>query len=66
MNKPEDHKTARKVSATAVDAGGAYEETAFGRRRVSKVPRWLIELVGLVGVPFVYLYRGIRPRRPGA
>jgi hypothetical protein len=64
MNKPEDDKAARKVSAATVDAGGAYEETAFGRRRVGKVPRWLIALIGLVGVPFVYLYRRIRPRKP--
>ena len=65
MNKPEDDKAARKVSAATVDDQGAYEETAFGRRRVGKVPRWVGALVGLVGAPFVYLYRRIRPRKPG-
>jgi hypothetical protein len=65
VTKPEDDKAARKVSAATVEDEGAYEETAFGRRRVGKVPRWLMALVGLVAVPFVYLYRRIRPRKPG-
>jgi hypothetical protein len=50
--------------AATVDDQGAYEETAFGRRRVGKLPGWVTALVRLVGVPFVYLYRRIRPRRP--
>jgi hypothetical protein len=65
VNKSEDDKAARRVSAAKVEDEGAYEETAFGRRRIGKVPRWLIALLGLVAVPFVYLYRRIRPRRPG-
>jgi hypothetical protein len=64
MTRPQDEKSARKVSAGSADDAGAYEETAFGRRRVGWAPRWLIGLAGLLIVPLVYLYRRIRPRKP--
>jgi hypothetical protein len=61
VNNPQDTKAARKASAAAAaNNKGTYEETAFGRRRVSKVPRPLATLGWFVAVPFVFLYRRFR------
>ena len=67
MNNPQDTKAERKVSATAAaNHKGAYEETAFGRRRVSKVPKALVTLGWLVAIPFLFIYRRVRSSRGGA
>jgi hypothetical protein len=63
VTKSDDTKADRKVSAAAVDDEGAYEDTAFGRRRVSRWPKALRALVWLVGVPFVFVYRRLRGSR---
>ena len=64
MSNPPDTKAARKASAAAAAKHtGAFEATAFGRRRVRKVPRSLVTLGWLVAIPFVFLYRQLR-RRP--
>ena len=64
MSNPPDTKAARKASAAAAaEHTGAFELTAFGRRRVRRVPRSLVALGWLVAIPFVFLYRRMW-RRP--
>ena len=60
MTKEDDTKADRKVSAATVDDKGAYEDTAFGRRRVSKWRTPIATLIRLVGMPFVLIYRRLR------
>lgn len=63
MNNPQDTKAARKASAAAAaNNKGDYEETAFGRRRVSKLPKVLATFGWLVAIPFVLTYRRLRRR----
>lgn len=57
-------KAARKESAVAAaNDKGPFEETAFGRRRVSQVPKVLSTLGRLVVIPLVFFYRGVRRSR---
>ncbi len=65
MADADDNKADRKIAAAAVNDKGAYEDTAFGRRRVSKVPKWLAALIWIVGIPMVFVYRRVR-RSKGA
>ena len=63
MTNSQETKAARKVSAaSAANHKGSFEETAFGRRRTTTVPRSLVTLGGLVAVPFVFLFRRLRRR----
>jgi hypothetical protein len=56
-------KSNRKVSADAGRDRTAYEDTAFGRRRVSKLPKALAAVTRLVARPFRSLSRRLgRPR----
>ena len=67
MNNLQDTKSARKVAAAAAaNNKGPYEETAFGRRRVSKMPKALLTLGWLVAIPFLFIYRRMRRSRGGA
>ena len=52
-------KSERKL-ATAAQADGGYEQTAFGRRPVSRWPKVLVTSGGLLAVPFVLIYRLLR------
>lgn len=52
-------KSERKL-ATAAQADGGYEQTAFGRRPVSRWPKVLVTIGGLLAVPFVLIYRRLR------
>ena len=65
MTKSDETKAEHKASRAAVGDKVAYEETAFGRRRISKVPKALAMLVWLVGMPVVFIYRRIRRSRGG-
>lgn len=58
-----DSKAKRKVSAGAANDKEAYDDTQFGRRRTSRVPKWLASLVRLVGAPFLLIYRRLRKRK---
>lgn len=49
----------RKEAMIAADTS-AYEQTRFGRRRISKLPEWLATLVWLVVTPAVFIYRRLR------
>jgi hypothetical protein len=51
----------RKQATIAADTA-AYEQTSFGRRRVSKLRNWMARLVWLVVAPVSFIYR--RLRRP--
>ena len=57
-------KAERKAATAAVENTGAYEDTAFGRRRISKAPKALMTLFLLVSIPVLFIYR--RLRRPRA
>jgi hypothetical protein len=61
VSKLQDTKAARRVSAVAAgnDRGG-FEETAFGRRRISRVPHALTTLGRLITIPFVLVYRRVK------
>jgi len=64
VTKPEDTKAARKASAAAAgDDKGVFEETAFGRRRISKVPKPLSTLGSVIAFPFVFISRRLRGSR---
>jgi len=66
VTKPPDTKAARKKSAAAAaNHKGAFEETAFGRRRISRIPKTIVALGGLLAIPFVLLYRRLRRSRSG-
>ena len=63
MSNQPDIKAARRASAAATaNDKDTFEETPFGRRRVSKVPRSLVTLGWIVANPFVSLYRRLRGR----
>jgi hypothetical protein len=59
--KKDQTRAGRKSLAASVDKG-AYENTAFGRRRVSKVPKPFRRVFWLLGVPALFIAR--RVRRP--
>jgi hypothetical protein len=65
MTEADDNKTERKASAATVNDKKAYEETAFGRRRISKMPKTVATLIQLAGIPILFIYRRVRrvPRR---
>jgi len=65
MTEAEDNKAERKASAATVTDKKAYEETAFGRRRISKMPKTLATLIRLAGKPILFIYHRVRrvPRR---
>jgi hypothetical protein len=62
MTEAEDNKAERKASAATVNDKKAYEETAFGRRRISKMPKTLATLIRLAGIPILSIYRRVRRR----
>jgi hypothetical protein len=51
----------RKADAAAACDQAVFEVTAFGRRRVSRVPKPLRFLGWLVSWPFAFIYRRFRP-----
>jgi len=65
MAEADDNKAEHKASAATVNDKKAYEETAFGRRRISKMPKALATFIRLTGIPILFIYRRIRraPRR---
>jgi hypothetical protein len=60
VTKADDTKADRKASAAAVNDKGAYEDTAFGRRRIGKVPKALATLIWLAGITILFVYRRLR------
>jgi len=62
MTRADEAKARHKASAAATDEKGMYEDTAFGRRRVSRMPKWLAPLFGLVGKPMWSIYRSRRSK----
>jgi len=62
VTKVDETKAHHKASAAAMDKKGMYEHTAFGRRRVSRMPKWLAALFGLVGKPILFIYRSRRSK----
>jgi hypothetical protein len=61
--KADGTKAEHKASAEAVKDKGAYEETAFGRRHISKIPKWLATLIWLVRTPILLVSRCCRGSR---
>jgi hypothetical protein len=62
VTKVDQTKAEHKASAAATDEKGMYEDTPFGRRRVSRTPKWLVALFGLVGKPILFIYRSRRSK----
>jgi len=63
MSSDDTSRADRKRAVTAgSDKGklGDYEDTAFGRRRISKIPKFLIKLMSLITVPALFVYRRFR------
>jgi hypothetical protein len=58
-----DSKARRKVCSGAANDKVAYDQTEFGRRRTSRMPKWLAALIRLVGVPVLFIYRRLRRSR---
>jgi len=56
VTKADDIKVEHKASAAAMHDKGAYEDTAFGRRRISRIPKWLAVPIKLVGKPISFIY----------
>jgi len=52
-------KSERKLAAAA-QADGGYEQTTFGRRPISRWPKVLVTVGGMLAVPFVLIYRRLR------
>ena len=63
MSKSDQTRAEHKSSRATVGDKGAYEETAFGRRRIGKMPKPLKSLIWLAGVPLLFIYRRIRRSR---
>jgi hypothetical protein len=64
VTKADDTKAEHKASAVAMHDKGAYEDTAFGRRRTSRIPKWLAVPIKLVGKPISFIYGSwSNPRR---
>jgi hypothetical protein len=65
MTEVDDNKAEHKASAATVNDKEIYEETAFGRRRISKMPKMLATLIRLAEISILFLYRRVRrvPRR---
>jgi hypothetical protein len=63
--KADDTKAEHKASAAEVNDKGAYEDTAFGRRRISRMPKGLVTLIWLVGFPILFIYRRLRRSKGG-
>lgn len=63
MAEADDNKAQQKVSAGSVNDKAIYEETAFGRRRVSKVPKWLAASIRFGAIPILFVYRRLRRGR---
>jgi hypothetical protein len=53
----QEDKADRKESAAAANDKTRFKDTAFGRRRVRKIPNWLAILGGLIAAPIVFLHR---------
>jgi hypothetical protein len=53
-------KSNRTASAGKARNKGTFEETAFGWRRTTRLPRWTGSALRLLGAPFVFLYRSVR------
>ena len=62
MKEPLSDKATRKVSAAAAEKSGAYEDTAFGRRRVSRFPRWMQAIITRLVAAAKYVFRRVRRR----
>jgi hypothetical protein len=60
VTQEDNSKAEHKTAAAHVNDKGAYEDTAFGRRRISRLPKWLAELVRLAAIPILFLYRHLR------
>jgi hypothetical protein len=60
----ENNKADQKASAAAANDERVYEETPFGRRRISSMPEWLANLVRLVCTPTLFIYRRLCGSRP--
>ena len=65
MTDSSEEKAERKVSAAEANDTARFEDTEFGRRRISKMPKWLATLVWLVRTPIVFIYRRLRGSPPG-
>ena len=52
-------KSEHKLAAAA-QADGGYEQTTFGRRPISRWPKVLVTVGGMLAVPFVLIYRRLR------
>jgi hypothetical protein len=55
VTKAAGTKADRKASAAAMQDKGAYVDTVFGRRRVSRMSRWLGALIRLIGKPIWFI-----------
>jgi hypothetical protein len=62
----DDRKRASAAARVRGNTGkrGGYEETPFGRRRISKVPKPLATLLWLAGIPVLFIYRRLHNRKP--
>jgi len=60
--KANDAKAAHKASGVAARDKGAFEDTAFGRRRVTRMRKWLGVLTGAAGKMMSLLHRSRRSR----
>jgi hypothetical protein len=56
VTKADDTKAQHKASAAAMHDKGAYEDTAFGRRRISRMPKWLAVPIKCVGKLISFIY----------
>jgi hypothetical protein len=54
---PDHVKAAHKTYADATRHVAEYEETAFGRRRITRMPNWLRAIGRLVGKAISIVYR---------
>ena len=63
VTKSDHTKAEHKSSATGVSKKGSYEETAFGRRRISRRPKALVLAIWLIVTPIAFVYRRLRRSR---
>lgn len=62
MSDADDTKAEHKIAAAQANDKGVYEDTAFGRRRIGPMPKWVAALVRLLAIPLARVYR----RRSGS
>jgi hypothetical protein len=63
MTRDDTTRAHRKRAATAGSDKGKrsdYEDTPFGRRRISKLPKVVVKLISLIGIPVLFVYRRFR------